>query len=401
MPASPKTKRTPPANKFEDYILTYTVGEGLYPVDSSTMTYLSSTGVGSPFSVGEEIIDIGFNFRFDETTYSKIHISTYGTVILIDPAANPANVLSDTMGSADDNSSILPGPWASRHIVLSPWWSSEVRSIYRNITDSGASSYVTGQGLTVNNVTLGISPMPLGIDSRHGGIKSYKGFDSRDGKFLLLRWKIFANPNGSQNVVSFDVVIYESGILEFRYAPRSSSLADDYEIATIAVFANGVSANRYRDFSYLMRRDNRGKYRNGGTIYNGSYTNTNAYGTANYTVDLNVKNDWPGLDKGATFRLTPPRNKRRQSRKVINDRDSSNFMKSGMFNDQKTVNFNVQKIQYPTMLPIDYVTSMNDIDSISIVELCSSGSIEVNMNLSSGLFDDAMRDAIAERGKKQ
>ena len=71
-----------------------------------------------------------------------------------------------------------------------------------------------------------------------------------------------------------------------------------------------------------------------------------------------------------------------------------------MFNDQKTVNFSKQKIQYPAMIPVDYVTSMNDIESISIVELYSSGSIEVDMNLSSGLFDDAMIDSIAERGKK-
>ena len=401
MSASPKSKRTSPSNKFEDYILTYTVGQGLYPVSNSNMSYLSEVdGTGSPYSIGNEILDIGFTFRFDGRNYDRIYVNTYGFAILVDPNADPNYVTDSTMDDPADNSSIITTSWSEAHVVLSPWWDSEVRSIFRYTSDSGASTYLSSLGLTASNVDLGISTAPAGLDSSAGGIKKFSGFDSRDGRFFMLRWKVFTNPNGSHfNVAAYDIVLYESGIIEFRYSPRAYR-GDDSETASIGIFACVNSANRYRDFSHILRKDSRGQYRNGGSIYNGSYTDSDGTNTSNYTISLSMKKDWPGLDRGATFRMTPPRNKRRQTRKALNDRNSMSFIKSGMFNDQKTVNFSKQIVQYPAMVPVDYVTSMNDIDSISIVELYSSGSIEVDMNLNSGLFDDAMFDSIAERGKK-
>jgi hypothetical protein len=170
----------------------------------------------------------------------------------------------------------------------------------------------------------------------------------------------------------------------------------------MAIFACGGSTygKRYRDLSYVLRKDSRGKYRNGGAIYDGSYTDSDGSNTADYTISLNSYKDWPGLDKGATFRLTPPRNKRKSTRKVLNDRDSSTFVRSGAFNDQKTINFNNQRTQISSMLPVDYVTDMNDTDSISIVELYKSGSIETNMTLKTGLFDSLVFDSLSERGRK-
>jgi hypothetical protein len=401
MSASPRTKRNSPSNKFEDYVLTYTVGQGLYPVSTFNMSYLSvASGTGAPYSIGNEILDIGFTFKFDGRNYDKIYVSTYGFAILVDPSADPGYVTDATMDDPSDNSSIIMSAWSDAHVVLSPWWDSGVRSVFRYTSDSGASSYLSSLGLISKNVELGISLAPAGLDSSAGGIKKFSGFDDRDGRFFMLRWKVFTNVSGGYfNVASYDVVLYESGIIEFRYSPRSYN-GNDLESASIGMFACINSSNRYRDFSHVLRKDSRGQYKNGGSIYNGAYSDSDGTNTSNYTISLDMKKDWPGLDRGATFRMTPPRNKRRQTRKTLNDRNSTSFIKNGMFNDQKTVNFSKQKIQYPAMIPVDYVTSMNDIESISIVELYSSGSIEVDMNLSSGLFDDAMVDSIAERGKK-
>ena len=408
MSASPKSKRENPPNKFEDYILTYTVGQSLYPVDSSAMTYLSN-GVGDPYAIGEVTVDLGFDLNFDNKTYRQIYVSTYGFAILLDPSADPADVLTVTIGgagNADDNSKVEmnTSPWTAAHVFLSPWWDTEVRSVFRNTTNSGVTTYLTGLGLTLSNVNLGISPMPPGIDASLGGVKSFSGFDPNEGKFLVIRWKIFTNPSSGTkfNIGSYDIVVYESGVIEFRYGPRIFHQYESDENATMAIFACGGSTygKRYRDLSYILRKDSRGKYRNGGSVYNGTYTDTDGSNTADYTISLNSYKDWPGLEKGAMFRLTPPRNKRKSTRKVLNDRDSSTFVRSGAFNDQKTINFNNQRIQNSSMLPVDYVTDMNDTDSVSIVELYKSGSIETNMTLKTGLFDSLMFDSLSERGRK-
>ena len=52
------------------------------------------------------------------------------------------------------------------------------------------------------------------------------------------------------------------------------------------------------------------------------------------------------------------------------------------------------------MIPVDYVTSMNDYDSVAIVELYTSGSIEITRTNRSGLIDDIFNDCIIERGKR-
>jgi hypothetical protein len=405
MSASPKSKRENPPNKFEDYILTYTVGQNLYPIDSSAMSYISGY-TGEPYTIGNAIVGLGFDFRFDNRAYRQIYVSTYGFAILLDPEADPDFVIDATMDDASDNSSVImnSSPWSSAHVLLCPWWDTEVRSVFRNTSNSGVSTYLTGLGLTLNNVNLGISTTPPGIDASLGGVKSFSGFDPNEGKFLVIRWKIFTNPSSGTkfNIGSYDIVVYESGVIEFRYGPRIFHQYESDENATMAIFACGGSTygKRYRDLSYVLRKDSRGKYRNGGSVYNGTYTDTDGSSTADYTISLNSYKDWPGLEKGATFRLTPPRNKRRTTRKVLNDRDSASFIRGGIFNDQKTINYNSQSVQFPAMIPVDYVTSMNDYDSVAIVELYTSGSIEITRTNRSGLIDDIFNDCIIERGKR-
>lgn len=402
MSASPKLKRTPPSNKFEDYILTYTVGETLYPIKSDSMSYAPGS-LGLPFVIASGVTEIGFDFKFDNKVYRNVYISSYGFAILLDPEGDPETVIDDTMDAANKNWSVIASTWVAAHVIIAPWWDAGIKSIWRNVTDTGASTYIANQGLIETDLIFGISPMPAAIDSQMGGIKTFRGFHERNGRFFLIRWKVASDSSSNSfNVLTYDLVLYESGIVEIRYAPRIFLTRESSEKASMAIFANGGSSygNRYRDLSEYIKKSSRGKYKNGGSVYDELYTDTNGTYSAPYTISLNVAHDWPGLERGATFSLIPPRNKRKQTRKVLNDRDASSFIKTGMFNDQKTINFVNQHVQYPSMLPVDYVTSMNDIDSINIVELCSSGSIEVNMNLKSGMFNDVMRDSVAERGKK-
>jgi len=402
MSASPKSKRISPTSKFEDYVLTYTVGQSLYPISSDSMSYVQGSA-GLPFSIGDEIVDLDFNFVFDNKTYRRVYVTTYGFVILLDPQSDPELAIDTTMDSPADNASLITSTWSAAHVVIAPWWDEGIRSVWRHVGDSGASTYVANQGLTVQNLNLGISTMPEAIDSRHGGIKYFRGFDNRDGKFLLLRWKVASNSASTDfNVLSYDLVIYESGIIEVRYAPSVFLTNQASESATAAIFANGGSnyGNRYRDFSQYIRKDSRGQYKNGGGIYDGSYTDTDGYTTTSYTVSLNVEKDWPGIHRGAMFRLTPPRVRRRQNRRVVPLRDSATFISSGMFNDQKTINRVSQTTQMGSMLPSRHVLNMNDIDSIAIIELYTSGSMETSIELRPSLSDSVVFDSIAERGKK-
>lgn len=402
MSASPKSKRTPPPSNFEDYFLTYTVGENLYPISSDNMSYILGDA-GLPFSIGQEIISLGFEFIFDNKIYRDICVSTYGFAILLDPTADPDLVIDSTMDDASNNASLITSVWSAAHVVIAPWWDEGVRSVWRNTSDSGASTYIANLGLTIRDLSLGISTMPDAIDSSHGGIKYFRGFDSRDGKFLVLRWKVVSNSASTNfNVLTFDLVIYESGIIEVRYSPRVFLTNQALESATTAIFANGGSnyGNRYRDFSQYIRKDSRGQYKGGGAIYDGSYTDSDGSTTKSYTVSLDVEKDWPGLHRGAVFRLTPPRSKRRQTRKVVPLRDSVSFISSGMFNDQKTVNRVAQNTHLGSMIPSSYVLNINDIDSIAIIELYTSGSVETSIELRPSLSDSVVFDSIVERGKK-
>lgn len=411
MSASPKSKRESPASKFEDYIATYSTKESLFPISSQIMSYMSQdpgfmVGFGGPSIPGvkgQEVTDIGFSFTFDNRTYEKISISTKGFAILVD-SSDPNNFYNTTLDEDDDNWAVRTSVWSAPHVILAPWWDDAVTNVLRSLDDASAPSYLSNLGLNNNSIINGKSTTPPGIDPSLGGVKKFNGIDPRLGKYLVVRWKSFAYSTVSpHNIVNFDLVLYESGSLEFRYAPRIFNSYTSFEHATMAIFANGGSnyGNRYRDFSCFASKsaDSRGIYVNGGAVYDGSYTDT-ADATQSYTISLNTRDNWPGLNSGAVIRFSPPQNKRRQNRSITTIRDSVSFTNrdgSSLFNDQLALPpASSQLVEYPSMMPVSFRTSANYSDPVAINNLYSSGSIQVNRTFKPGLVDSILYDSLIE-----
>jgi hypothetical protein len=422
MSSSPKSKRTPPSNRFEDYVLTYEVGPqaGLFPASNQKLSYVQGT-IGSPYyTQARQLVDLGFDFNFDGKIYKKLFIHTGGWCVLSDPLRTSANqVLGDVGvgGSGNNNGTISDSFGSYNHVLLAVWFDA-LRNTWRFTNDTGPggttplSTYLPNLGISslsdLSDLNSGKITMPAGIDSTSGGVKYCLGESGSSGKYFLVRWKSFSyNKTESTNVIIFDLVIYENGKIEFRYSPRLGTPNDTAEGATIGIFANGesVASPRYRDFSSILRPDTRPVHVNGGSSYDGSYTELDEYtgDLAKYGANLKTRLHWPGVGQfGAIFRFSPPAIRRRQNRSILNLRESSSFVSDGSsyFNDQNTIPFTSQVVEYPTMLPTSLRTSYNSSQAVYVNELYASGSIQVTRTLSPGMFDSVLEDAILD-GKRR
>jgi len=332
MSASPKSKRTPPVRKFEDYVLTKEVGQnaGLFPIENAKMKYLvdgedCQVLIGKPGEprgngefVSAAVIDIGFDFQFDGINYRKLIIGERGIAVFVDPAytsssyipvlSNPYfdalyDIVDPSFPNLDPSPSIsslfralyslyhnflLADNFVGNHLVLMPWFSTSNNIIWRYITDS----YVIGVPPTTTTITpelylqsynnsnygieeykKGFSPLPKGVDSSLGGIKYAKGRDI-DGDYAIIRWALFANTSYSNFIIKFDLVLRKSGEIEFRYAPKLienlSNVAGQGHDASIGIFKGGKN---YRDFSMLLKKDSTLAYPTGNNVDRGIYSN--------------------------------------------------------------------------------------------------------------------------------
>jgi hypothetical protein len=212
---------------------------------------------------------LGFTFRFDGLDYTRIHITLNGWAYLLqDSHVDPTSLSSylDILGQRlIGPSALLPNPalpariksnFSQDYVLLAPWFSA-LRNCWR--TTSGyinatynASKYLEGLGSSVSATVSGANPYPYGIDPDYGGVKFYRGNEARGGNFFLVRWKSFTTslvyiafgaPNFTRTAM-FDLVLYESGHIEFRYAPRMIDLLSNLvlgETATVGIFASGPS----------------------------------------------------------------------------------------------------------------------------------------------------------------
>lgn len=425
MSASPKSKRGQPTRRFEDYILTYEVGpeSGLYPIQSSQMNYVDGDA-GLPYADDYSTIqNLGFNFQIDGKSYNNLYVSTNGWAVLIDSQISASSFyIGDVINTAGTgNNHAIRDAFTNNHMLLAPWFD-DIRNIFRDLSysivkdshpEEALNYYVSIFGTTTGSLDTGKSLIPPGIDSTAGGVKYFRGNSSSAGQFIVIRWKSFTSYNNPFNIINFDLVLYESGMLEFRYAPRNFQKIISYEGATIGIFSYGGSTGspRYRDFGGILKKDMsdlRANYENGGAIYKSPFFDTNNYQTAKYTISLNSFEHWPGGGQtGAIFRFSPPRLRRRQNRSIVSLRDSESFVnrtERTYFDDRYTIPLPQEgvkaKIEYPTMLPVG-VELQSSGDPFSLIELHRSGSIVVERNgITHGLYDDVLHDSILD-GKRR
>jgi len=431
MSASPKTKRLAPDRNFDDYVVTLTSlsDDGLFPVQSANMTYLPGV-IGTEFSaISNAFIDIGFKIVFDGKTYTRLCVSSCGFCVLVDPNISytstvtlMGNILNDAGGFYRNTS--IKTTVTGNNIVIAPWWDFLKNVIRYAKTDGGSTAsdlYLTTLQspplpyVTHNDVVSGKFLMPNGIDSTLGGVKYFRANSTQYGPALVIRWKSFSvneAPNAISNIITFDLVIYNSGMLEFRYAPRSFQKVNILEAATIGIFKNNTT---YRDFGQILKTDDansRPRHVNGGAAWNSSFSDYDAAEAlyANYTVSLNTFEHWPsaGTDKCAIFRFSPPSNRRTQNRTVLPMRAATPFIRgsedSSVFNDQKTIPFSDtntnQLIEYPSMIPASMNTTAFG-NPYTVADLFRSGSIQISrVTVPACLSDSILSDSIID-GKRR
>lgn len=404
--------RSPPSRSLEDYVLSYRAGpgEGLHSVPESSLLSIPGNAGYPGIDDSDAEVSIGFPFTFDGKTHNRVYVNTNGWCVLISPDYTGSHVninshvLTTGVTYANDD---ISSSFSEDHVVIAPWFD-DLRNVYATLRDSGADTYASTVGYPASVLELsefGKYEVPPGIDSSGAGVKYCQGVDAF-GKFLLIRWKSFANYTSPYNIVYFDVTLRENGVIRFGYAPKIVKAPEPATVgATVGVFSHGL--NRFRDFSIHLRRndDTRNIDVNGGCIHDAGYSDIDlgSYSTpVAYGVSLDVSRHWPGQTTfGASFVFAPPARRRMTSRTDVSRRDANTRVISspGLFDDRKTVPFVECQVEYPSMMPVSLLTQRGYgvSDEGFSTGLFTSGSIRVERSVTPGMYDQIVVDARNDR----
>lgn len=374
MPGTPKALRAAPARTFENYTFSRVVGgteAGLTPVSINKFTPATAGAGDNPGSGWADNgysspISIGFDFLFDGLVYNHFVVCTNGWMALVDPTLGTFASSEVITGNVWKNGNIN-ATFTSKAVLLAPWFDD-----LRNVANDPIQ--ITGSyGATkLARVTGGLEPPIVELNQTKFGVKYHTNVKTPRGRRLIVRWHSLSNATTTNTSLSFDVVIYESGDIEFRYAPRSNLTMvnnSGVETATIGIFMpNGT--NRFRDFSAgLGYKDSfRTVYKYGGYINSAAFTDTVDGNTVGYAGGLTPWANWPSTWAAASTMVFQAPRLRRQvlPRLAIGQQDSRISMplvgRSGdpsrlgtgnvAFDDRNTVTFTSGTVvNYPTTLP--------------------------------------------------
>jgi hypothetical protein len=330
---TPKALRAQPTScSLENYILVRTVGDtaGLINIDDRSFTPCSPSQISTSYDPGKTFqdmgisvpIEIGFSFKFDNIVYKKFMATTKGYVILVDPT-NPTFDFADLFNSSYwTRNSAIKTSLTKQHVILAPWFDN-----LRNVADtisltSSSNNPYTFYGMSSQQLTdieCGLVTAPQFMNAFQAGVKYFRDSDSQNGRRLIVRWNSLSNFSSIDcDIIRFELVLYENGRIEFRYAARSlgkigNTIASSVG-ASIGIFATG--SYRFRDFSHGLgyRDDSRNRYKYGGCIYDSNYidTDTTTSGASAYSCMLTPQNNWPAIkDVGAMYTFMPQVNRRK------------------------------------------------------------------------------------------
>lgn len=403
MPATPKSLRQPPPRNFEDYSVTYETSPelGLFPLRNEEMEYAPGPAGGSGgYNQKSLQFDIGFLLNFCGTDCDKVTVSTYGWCALTQPGVSYSDSSFFSGGTYQDPRRIFLNAMGAG--LLAPWFSEGIQNTYRYVDAAVAGTHLTsdeGELLKSGRVTIAPEKQRW-IDSSAGGIKIHRGTCSL-GRYLLVRWHSMGeDTNDIKSTLKFDLVVYENGTIEYRYAPIDLLISTDVPQRTAVGVWLPQANQTYRDFSNYLKADNpltpgteRSQYRYGGTVYNGTYLDSVTVPRPPYSVSLNHTVYWPAKgNNGAIFRFSPPVNKRRNNRRTITARDSKPISPAGTFDDRKTTYFVADTVSYPAGLPVNrpYTTSYRGVHST--LDLFSLGDLELVRTGSGGMYDQVLEE---------
>lgn len=400
MSATTKQSRLPPTQNIDNYNLYYVVDQnvGLTYIPNNKMEIVSGTASCSgELSDVPSTLDIGFDFKFNNTIYKNLHVSRFGWITLDSTiVAWDINDIFDYTKSRSDNTSIRTD-MIYDHVLLSSWYSYlvnfsylfpyydatgsiyydvfqdpdttippqhfESEIAYKHITYnydiSKWNQYSTEQNTQFGNIFNGYAPDLTGV-------RYYRENNSKLGKRLIIRWNVRTKLLG----LTFEIVLYENGRIEFRYPPLSFLNNKELGLwwpnatsnaSTVGIFCGNFTGQTVmRDFGIELKHfASRQRYSRGGSIYDATFTDI-AYwddgsvrGSNNYIVSLTPQSNWPGkLFEGGMFVFQPQNNKRKiLPRQQIKRHDIKSKFNSS-FDDRKVLNiFSTQEVHYPTKLP--------------------------------------------------
>jgi len=379
MPASSKASRQPPVANIEDYTLFYVVEEDVgltHFADTQMMPVPKMVGEFEDIGKGGTNdawgqMEIGFDFPFDQQTYANIHINTHGWATIDETSELELFGWQQTnfVDGGEWQNEFIRMNMTTDHVMLAPWFD-DSKNVYDNPTSAGMSS------TEVFNLLYGRWRPREIYRPVQAGVKYMRDNNSPLGRRLIIRWTSLTNYSSplASSIIRFELVLYENGRIEFRYTPRNSLRLQEgispTEDATIGIFGNILSKNRFRDFSrelgiYVKRE----RYYKGGSIYNASWTDAAGDGAPTpYVKSLRPWEHWPGQrGKGAMFVFQPPTKRRKiLPRLFVRGFDSLSrypkFLRTGgasrsQFDDRRSLNITsgaLQIVNYPTKLPRNF-----------------------------------------------
>jgi len=324
---------------------------------------------------------IGFDITINGKTYKHFSIATAGWLLLLDPTANGVDYEAIiTEFERAENTSIKSTQWGFDHILLAPWFDLNIPVSGKDFAKLREYYYSNQTDDTEDDVNSGKNTQNWPFNKIDNGVRYINYHDVNKGKCLLARWTVSQVNYG--NRLKFEVALYENGRIEYRYWPiltyEEGTSLPNVTSAAIGVF---WAHNKFRDFAPILGYDlsTRTLSPLGGAPYDTNYTNTGK----KYTNTTPI-NHWPR--NGAIITYSPPVNAAKFLPRKLSALHASvkNIIRPpGLFNDRKTVNFNISSenkpciVDMPSTLSDRFIGDIVDVD-ISLRQLLfTSGSIQV------------------------
>jgi len=387
--ATPKIDRQPPTRIFEHYVLTKTISNEttLTPVRDSVFELIPGINVLTSsygYDLVSDLTEIGFNFEFDEKTYTKMCISTQGWFALASPTATSSNQVQDQVfyftgswpGVKYLNSHIKEDN-TTDSVLCCPWFGTQ-DMIVNDAAYARDDNRLILSASKLDWVKSGLVPPPNLWNQTFFGTRIFREHGSPEGRKTIIRWS--STDYSKTTTLRYEAVVYENGKIEFRYAPHDrykksitqSTLNNG--LATCGIFSSGI--RRFRDFAHELgyKIQQRTRYKYGGATYVSAFFDSGTVISAAHPLARTVarpyawrmtsNDNWPAQgNMGAMFTFSPPMNRRRVlPRKELRKLDTNlkhpqnsrpnSIARPSMFDDRETPVFvdNVT-VNYPTTLP--------------------------------------------------
>jgi hypothetical protein len=422
--ATSKALRAAPDRKLSDYVASIkrlfddpvTVSDDKFIKQNYIITFNSTVTVGglSPWQGYSSVLPIGFDFKVNGVTYKEFIVQASGWMMLKDPAGGTsgATFWIDVLDSTDPeaanyNNSIIRAAGGEyfdyNHILLAPYFSTS-RLVTQTVDELQTAS--GGYGATITstveaNILNGSDTRNWPYDLKDYGVRYVNGFDSKKGKYLLVRW---TTTSVDHLLKKFEVAIFENGTIEYRYWPQKvyekpSSYLSSAD-GTIGIFWSSLNngTNNFRDLSPLLdyKKSERtlsqlgGVQGSDGLIENSNqfYEPTNRY----YAINVDYNTYWPR--NGAVITLSPPVTSGKfLPKKIIGEIASTRpvVRSPNAYDDRKTIPYSSNTLIYaPSTLPSRLIGDSGDIDVSLRQMLFVSGNMSMQGSVNKSSINDLL-----------